>query len=85
MDNADDRAIDQWEILITPFPIGPDILMMVSFKSREHPFKFHHCSCKTLYEAQQVRKRLMTDMESMRNEKFMEKYRIGYDLRGSIL
>jgi hypothetical protein len=85
MAESSNRACDEWETQISPFPIGSDILFALHFKHREHPFKFFHGYFKTLYEAQQEQKRLGHDMEIMRCDKFKEKYHIGHDLKGAIL
>lgn len=80
-----DRAESEWEVVINPFPLFGDILFMLYFKHKEHPFKFFHRQCKTLQDAQQEQRRLSHDLQALRCDKFMEKYRIGYDLKGSLL
>lgn len=85
MTETEPRAVEVWEIVVSPFPIYGDVLFMLHFKHREHPFKFFHRYFKTLYDAQQEQKRLTRDLNELRSDKFMEKYHIGYDLKGSIL
>ena len=80
-----DRAEGEWEVVINPFPLFGEVLYMVYFKHREHPFKFFHRQFKVLYDAQQEQRRLNRDLRDLRCDKFMEKYRIGYDLKGSLL
>lgn len=81
----EDRAVQQWEIQINPFPILGDVLFMIYFKHKEHPFKFFHRYYKNMHDAQREQRRLNHDLEALRTDKFMEKYRIGYDLKGSLL
>jgi hypothetical protein len=80
-----ERAFHEWETLINPAPIGGDVLFMLYFKHKKHPFKFHHDSFKSLYEARKAEKPILADLQALRSDQFMEKYRIGYDLRGTIL
>ena len=80
-----DRAATAWSVVIHPFPLYSDVLFMVYIQHREHPFRFLHGQYKTLREAQMEEKRLRGDLDALRCDKFQEKYRIGYDLKGSLL
>ena len=85
MTEVADRAVEEWEILISPFPLYGDLLYMIYFKHRHHSFKFFHQYFKTHRDAQQEEKRLNKDLLEMRTDKFKEKYKIGYDIKGSLL
>jgi hypothetical protein len=80
-----DRATEEWEVVINPFPLFGEVLFMLYFKHREQPYKFFHRHYKTIHDAQQEQRRLNRDLRDLRLDKFLEKYRIGYDLKGSIL
>jgi hypothetical protein len=85
MTEAVDRAAEEWEILISPFPLYGELLYMIYFKHRHYSFKFFHRYYKSHREAQQEEKRLVKDLHALRTDKFKEKYRIGYDIKGSLL
>ena len=80
-----DRAVEEWEVVINPFPIFGDVLFMLYFKHREHPFKFFYRHYKNIQDAQQEQRRLNRDLNDLRIDKFKEKYRIGYDLKGNLI
>lgn len=85
MVEATDRAVEEWEIVITPFPIFGDLLYSLYFKHKEHSFKLLHETYKTHQEAQQEQRRISHDLVALRNDRFKEKYQIGHDLKGSLL
>ena len=85
MIEALDRAAAEWEIVIRPFPLYGDTLFTLYFQHRQHPFRFLYRHFKSFREAQIAEKELTRDLNDLRVDKFREKYRIGYDIKGSLV
>lgn len=84
MEEAGPRARQDWDVIIEPFNLFGRLLYTVSFRHRRCKGKFFHRQCSNLFEAQREQARVAADLE-MRSDRFQEKYRIGYDLKGTML
>ncbi len=85
MSDPAERAVEEWDVVINPFPLFGELLYMLYFRHRSHPFRFFYRQYTSHRDAEQELRRVRVDLSAMRCDKFKEKYHIGYDLKGSIL
>ena len=80
-----ERAIEEWRVSVDATPLAGEVLFMVNFKHRTQPFQFLHSHYKTVHEARREEALLTKDLEALREDRFREKYQIGYDLKPTLL